>query len=218
MEKPPARFARLLPLLTLRAALLVGVFLGAAALFFFITRVVFVAHSVRFDDWVFGHFDALRAAWPQLTPVVRALTFFASLPWLVAAGLGIPLLLRRWGHPREAWEVLLAVAGSSLLNQLLKGYFQRPRPSTALFFQPGLSFPSGHAMIGLALYGCLAWQLWRHRHHPVWAALLLLFALFIGFTRVYLHVHYATDVLAGFAGAVLWLVLLRGAFLVRSER
>lgn len=197
---------------------MVSVFVASAALFFLITRVVFVDQSVQFDNWVFEQFDAGRAAWPALTPVVRALTFFASLPWLVVAGIGIPVLLYRWGHPREGWEVLLAVAGASLLNQLLKGYFQRPRPSSALFFQPGLSFPSGHAMIGLALYGCLAWQLWRHRHHPVWAVLLVLFAVFVGGTRVYLHVHYATDVLAGFAGAVLWLVLLRWAFSFRSEK
>ena len=199
-------------MLTLEVVVVGGVFVGAAALFFYLTRVVFVAHSVRFDTWVFGQLDAVRAAWPQLTPVVRALTFFASLPWLVAAGLGVPLLLRRWQHRREAWEVFGAVAGAALLNQLLKAHFHRLRPDSALIFQPGLSFPSGHAMIGLALYGCLAWMLWRHRHHPIWAALLLLFALLIGLTRVYLHVHYATDVLAGFAGALLWLVLLRGLF------
>ncbi|WP_147374720.1 phosphatase PAP2 family protein, partial [Hymenobacter rubripertinctus] len=117
-------------------------------------------------------------------------------------------------------EVFWAVAGSSLLNQVLKTYFHRLRPQSALFQQAGLSFPSGHAMIGLALYGCLAWILWRHRHHPAWAALLLLFALLIGLTRVYLHVHYATDVLAGFAGALLWLILLRGMFQlkIKSEK
>ena len=107
--------------------------------------------------------------------------------------------------------MFLAVAGASLLNQLLKTHFQRARPATALLPQLGLSFPSGHAMIGMALYGCLAWLLWRHGRHPAWAALLVLWAVLIGLTRIYLQVHYATDVLAGFAAGLLWLILLRTA-------
>ncbi|OWP63217.1 hypothetical protein CDA63_10190 [Hymenobacter amundsenii] len=212
IKKITARVTAALSLLTLELVIVGSVFLGAAVLFFYLTRVVFVANSVRFDNWAFGQLDAVRTAWPGLTPVVRSLTFFASLPWLVAAGLGIPLLLGWWKHRHEAWEVFWAVAGSSLLNQLLKTYFHRLRPQSALFQQAGLSFPSGHAMIGLALYGCLAWIVWRHRHHPAWAIALLLFAFLIGLTRVYLHVHYATDVLAGFAGALLWLILLRVMF------
>ncbi|RSK36195.1 phosphatase PAP2 family protein [Hymenobacter metallilatus] len=211
MKNLTARLLALGSLLTLEVLVVGSVFLGAALLFFYLTRVVFVEHSVRFDTWAFARMDALRATWPGLTGPVRGLTFFASLPWLVAVGVGIPGLLRWRGFRREAWEVLLAVAGSALLNQVLKTHFHRVRPASALFFQPGLSFPSGHAMIGLALYGCLAWLLWRHRRHPIWAGLLLGFAVLIGLTRVYLHVHYATDVAAGFAGGLLWLILLRTA-------
>ncbi|MDU0371793.1 phosphatase PAP2 family protein [Hymenobacter endophyticus] len=220
MKKLLARLLALFSLLTAEVAVVGGVFIGAALFFFFLVRVVFVEHSVQFDTWAFRQMDALRAAWPGLTGPVRALTFFASLPWLVLAGGGIPLVLKRRGHRREALEVFLAVAGAALLNQVLKTHFHRLRPSSALLFQPGLSFPSGHAMIGLALYGCLAWMLWRHRRHPAWAALLVLFALLIGLTRVYLHVHYATDVAAGFASGLFWLILLRSGlrFWWRKER
>ncbi|NVO85694.1 phosphatase PAP2 family protein [Hymenobacter terrestris] len=218
IRKARARLVASLSLLTVEVVLMGGVFVASALLFFYLTRVVFAASSVQFDTWAFVRLDALRAAWPLLTPVVQALTFFASLPWLVAAGIGLPLLLRYWGHRHEAAEVFGAVAGASLLNQLLKTYFNRLRPDSALIVQGGLSFPSGHAMIGLALYGCLAWILWRHRRHPVWGLLLLLFALLIGITRVYLHVHYATDVVAGFAGALLWLILLRGIFQFKNRR
>lgn len=209
MKNLTARLLALFSLLTLEALVVGGVFVGAALGFFYLTRVVFVAHSVQFDTWAFRQLDAVRTAAPGLTGPVRSLTFFASLPWLAAAGIGIPVLMRWRGHRREALEVFLAVAGAALLNQLLKTHFHRVRPSSALYFQPGLSFPSGHAMIGLALYGCLAWILWRHRRHPAWAVLLLAFAVGIGLTRVYLHVHYATDVAAGFAGGLLWLILLR---------
>jgi undecaprenyl-diphosphatase len=66
-------------------------------------------------------------------------------------------------------------------------------------------------MLGVIFYGCLAWLLWQHGRHPAWAAFLMFWALLIGLTRVYLHVHYPTDVLAGFAAGLLWLILLRTA-------
>lgn len=203
--------ARLLALLSLEVLLVGGVFVAALLVFFYLTRVVFVAHSAQFDDWAFRQVDALRAAWPPLTGAVRFVTFFASFPFLVAAAVLGPLALRWFQRPREALEVFLAVAGAALFNQLLKTYFHRLRPASALLPQLGLSFPSGHAMIGTALYGCAAWLLWRHGRHPAWAALLVLWAGLIGLTRIYLHVHYATDVLAGFAAGVLWLILLRTA-------
>ncbi|SNR72302.1 undecaprenyl-diphosphatase [Hymenobacter mucosus] len=206
-----ARLTTLVSFLTVEILLVSGVFVAAALLFFYLTRVVFVQHSVTFDQWAFQQVDRARAAWPALTEVMRVVTFFASLPFLVLAGVGIPLGLRMREKRREAVEVFWAVAGAALCNQLLKTHFHRLRPSSALLPQAGLSFPSGHAMIGLALYGCLAWLLWRHRRHPVWATLLLLWALLIGLSRVYLHVHYATDVLAGFAVGLVWLILLRTA-------
>ncbi|SHL48384.1 phosphatase PAP2 family protein [Hymenobacter psychrotolerans] len=211
MKKLTARLLALLSLLTLEALVIGSVFLASLLLFFYLTRVVFVAHSLTFDNWAIAQANALRAAWPALTSVVHFVTFFASLPFLAPAGVLLPAALRWRGRKREALELLLAVAGSAILNQLLKMHFQRPRPTTALLAQLGLSFPSGHAMIGMALYGCLAWLLWRHGRHPVWGLLLLLWAVLIGLTRVYLQVHYATDVLAGFAAGLLWLILLRTA-------
>ena len=213
MKKPiTARLLAVFSFLTLEVLLVGGVFVVSLLLFFYLTRVVFVARSAQFDDWGFRQMDQLRTAQPWMTSVARFITFFASFPFLVVAGIVGPILLRWWGRrKREALELFLAVAGASLFNQLLKTHYHRSRPSTALFFQQGLSFPSGHAMIGMALYGCLAWLLWRHGHHPVWAVLLVLWAIVIGLTRIYLHVHYPTDVLAGFAAGVLWLILLRTA-------
>ncbi|HEX8425081.1 phosphatase PAP2 family protein [Hymenobacter sp.] len=206
-----ARLVALFSFLTLEVLVVGGVFVASLLLFFYLTRVVFVAHSAQFDDWGFRLMDTLRAPRPWLTPVAEFITFFASARFLVLAGILGPLWLRWRGHRHEALELFLAVAGSSLFNQLLKTHYHRLRPSSALILQPGLSFPSGHAMIGMALYGCLAWLLWQHRSHPVWATLLVLWALLIGLTRVYLHVHYPTDVVAGFAAGLLWLILLRAA-------
>ncbi|WP_054413704.1 phosphatase PAP2 family protein [Hymenobacter sp. DG25A] len=206
--------ARLLARISLitTEALVVGVLLWAAVVvFFYLTRVVFVNKSATFDWWAFSTMDTLRFAYPGLTSVVLVVTFFASMPFLLTVGILAPAGLLWRGYKREAWELLWAVAGGAILNQLLKIHYERLRPDTALLPQAGLSFPSGHAMIGMTLYGCVAWLLWRHGHHPAWAAALLLWTVLIGLSRVYLHVHYATDVVAGFAAGLVWLILLRFA-------
>lgn len=202
------RLAALAGLLTLEVVLAGVVFLLAFAVFFYLARIVFVQHSAAFDDWAFARLDAVRMAVPGLTTWVRGVTFFASMPFLVAAALLIPACLLWRRQRREALMIFLAIVGSAVLNQLLKLHFHRIRPDTALIAQPGLSFPSGHAMIGSSLYAALAWLAWRHGRRGV-AVALILWAALIGLTRVYLHVHYATDVTAGFAAGVLWMLLLR---------
>ncbi|MCB2377718.1 phosphatase PAP2 family protein [Hymenobacter sp. BT635] len=209
MKNLGTRLASLLAFLTVEVGVLLLVFLSSLAAFFYLTRVVFVQGSLELDQLGFQQLDRLRAAVPGLTPWVVRITFFASAPFLVLAGVAIPAVLSWRKRRREALEVFWAVAGSAILNQLFKTHFHRLRPDTALFPQLGLSFPSGHAMIGMALYGCLGWLLWRHGRHPLWAVALLLWAILIGLTRIYLHVHYTTDVLAGFAAGLGWLLLLR---------
>ncbi|UOQ74627.1 phosphatase PAP2 family protein [Hymenobacter cellulosilyticus] len=209
MTKLITRLLTLLTFLVVEVGVLLLVFLSSLVAFFYLTRVVFVQHSAVLDQWGFAYMDQLRAAVPGLTSWVIGITFFASAPFLVGAGVLLPALLAWRQRRHEALEVFWAVAGSAILNQIFKTHFHRLRPDTALFPQMGLSFPSGHAMIGMALYGCLAWLLWRHRRHPLLAVALLLWAVLIGCTRIYLHVHYTTDVLAGFVAGLAWLVLLR---------
>jgi len=218
MNRLTSRLLALAGLFTVEVVLGAGLFVAAFAGFFYLSRVVFVQHSVALDNWASGVVDGWRHAVPGLTGPVRFVTFFASLPFLLPASAVGPWLLRRAGRPREALDLVLAMAGGVLLNQLLKTYFHRPRPDNALLNTWGLSFPSGHAMLGVTFYGCLAWLLARHLGRPGWAVPLLLWAGLIGLTRVYLHAHYATDVLAGFAGGAAWLVVFRaGLKLFRRE-
>ena len=218
MKRFASRLLAFAGLLTVEVVFATVLFVVAFAVFFYLVRVVFVHHSVAFDAWASDVVDGWQRAYPGLYGPIRFVTFFASLPFLLPASLIGPLLLRRAGRRREATELVLVMAGAVLLNQLLKLYFNRPRPVNALLHTFGLSFPSGHAMLGLTFYGCLAWLMARHFGRPGWAALLLVWAGLIGLTRVCLHAHYATDVLAGFAGATAWLVLFRaGLRLFRKE-
>jgi len=206
---PAARRAGLAGLLTAEAIVAGALFLLAFGLFFYLTRVVFSEHSQVFDLWGFAQMDKLRAAAPWLTWWVFRLTFFGSVLFFVPASLVVPFVLHRRGYGRYAIELLLAMGGGVALNELLKAYFHRDRPTTALIYQYGLSFPSGHAMMSMAYYGCLAWLAVQHGRRWGWAVALIGWALLIGCSRMYLHVHYPTDVVAGFAGGLAWLVLLR---------
>lgn len=131
---------------------------------------------------------------------------------LLVAGL---LLARRW---REATFVGATVVGSALLNMGTKQLFGRARPSLWESISPEdtFSFPSGHAMGSMTLMVVLVLLAWGTRGR--WLALVLcaLFALAVGASRVYLGVHYPSDILGGWAAAIAWTVgvyaaIFRGA-------
>lgn len=207
---PTTRAAGFAGLLTAEVIFGATLFLLAFALFFYLTRVVFREHSQVFDDWGFAQMDRLRAAHPGLRWWVQnVITWFGSVWFFVPASLLTPLVLYRRGLSRYAIELLASMGGGLALNELLKAYFHRARPLTALIIQPNYSFPSGHSMMSMAFYGCLAWLAVQHGRHWGWAIMLVCFAIIIGLTRIFLHVHYPTDVVAGFAGGAAWLVMLR---------
>lgn len=206
---PTTRAPGFAGLLTAEVVVGAALFVLAFGVFFYLTRVVFLYHSQVFDDWGFAQMDYLRATRPWTRSLVDFLTFFGSSWFFVPVSLLTPYLLHRAGLRRYAIELLVSMGGGFALNQLLKAVFHRPRPSTALLHQYGLSFPSGHAMMSMAFYGCLAWLAVQHGRRWGVAGALVVFCLLIGLTRVYLHVHYPTDVVAGFAAGTAWLVLLR---------
>ena len=113
------------------------------------------------------------------------------------------LALRRW---REATFCLLAFVGSALLNIGAKHYFGRARPAYWLSLAPetSYSFPSGHAMASMTLAMVLALLAWRTRWRWPVACLAFAFALLVGASRVYLGVHFPSDILAGWTAAVAW--------------
>jgi undecaprenyl-diphosphatase len=106
---------------------------------------------------------------------------------------------------------IITISLSSLvLMFLLKYLFQRKRPlSPLLKAAKGLSFPSGHAIMAVTFYGLLLYILW-HTINTSWlkyllAVLLIVLTILIAYSRVYLRVHYASDVMAGLIIGVLWL-------------
>jgi membrane-associated phospholipid phosphatase len=124
------------------------------------------------------------------------------------------------GRRRRAALVLVTgVGGAAVINSLLKLIFQRARPDLwePLIHEASFSFPSGHAMVSSALACSVVYILWRTRWRWWAIGLGLIYALVIGLTRLYLGVHYPTDVLAGWLVGFTWVAILRAA-LWRSRR
>jgi membrane-associated phospholipid phosphatase len=191
----------------------VGTIVLSAVLFGWLAHTVAGGPAGRFDLAVRG----LVHAWasPPFTLAMRGITLLGSTIFLVILGGG---LAWRWiARGRGDAAVLLAAAalGGELLDQSLKLLYARPRPEP--FFgleQPETySFPSGHSMTSACFFAAVAMiaaeqARSRGRRCAIWAGAAAVIGL-IGFSRIYLGVHYPTDVLGGYLGAVAWLALIR---------
>ena len=143
-----------------------------------------------------------------LTLAAQAISLMGSQVVLVATVLLLALFAwqRRW---TAALMLVLVIGGAQLLNDLFKEVFQRARPTPVSGFLDAqqFSFPSGHAMVSAAFYFYVAYLTWELVHGWWRAALvigLVVLVLLIGVSRVYLEVHYLSDVLAGYLAGFVW--------------
>lgn len=153
-----------------------------------------------------------------LTYVMRGVTQLGSPACVITVGLLFVWRLIVLGRRRAAVIFIAAAVGAEALDQILKVVLRRERPE--VFFgltQPGsYSFPSGHSVMSACFYGVMAAILTtrmksRALRLVIWTAAILL-ALAVGFSRVYLGVHYPTDVLAGYAAAAIWVGTVRAGY------
>ena len=164
---------------------------------------------VEFDRVIISYVQGLETA--VLTQLMELFTFIGSAPFVLFLSLIIIVLFYKILHHRQELILFIfVIAGSVLLNYLLKLFFQRARPDLNRLIEiSGYSFPSGHAMNAFTFYGMLAFLLWRHLPIKFWRGILIvcsssmIFA--IGISRVYLGVHYPSDILAGYVASAFWL-------------
>lgn len=129
----------------------------------------------------------------------------------------VGLFLRR--RMRDGMFAAIALAGSGLLNAAAKHTFQRDRPLLWESIAPEAthSFPSGHAMASATL-ACVVVLCWRGRHWRWVAVLAAAFVLGVGISRIYLGVHYPSDIVAGWAAAIGWTLVVHAAVQGRRPR
>ena len=195
---------------------------AALALFGWLADKVVHGATLRFDLQVRAAVHGIAS--PELTTAMLVITSLGSGIFLLAAtGLAFVTFLTVNWHRAAVW-LLIAMVGAAVLNSAMKHSFHRPRPSP--FFNYPLpaseSFPSGHALASFCFYGAVAALCSsRLRARPlqisVWVAAMALIAI-IGFSRIYLGVHYFSDVLGGYLAAGVWVGALAAADSYYSER
>ncbi|MDO4536622.1 MAG: phosphatase PAP2 family protein [Coriobacteriales bacterium] len=160
------------------------------------------------DESAFNLF-VLTLRRPWLTSIMEG---FSNLSSPVVIG-GMLIMVAAFAPGRRPGACaalnLVCVVG---INQMLKYIVQRPRPEGfRLISEVGYSFPSGHSMVSMAFYGLCAWMVWNYERDRMVRWLCCVAYAFmvvgVGMSRVYLGVHYASDVIAGFCISIIWTVI-----------
>ena len=164
--------------------------------FLLVLALVVTGHTAGFDDPIRQAFYDLRTE--RLTRVLIPVTNLANKYFLIL----LCLLLLILPKTRLSFGVPLSAGAlaSVLVNSCIKHLVCRPRPEVQhLVAEHGFSFPSGHSISSVVFYGLAIWLVWHYRskNAVLLTVLLLIPLIMVGLTRIYLGVHYPTDVLGG---------------------
>lgn len=182
----------------------------------FICLILFVAlaedvfnHEIMNGDIIGYKLVSTYLIHDSLTPIVKIITWFGSATCLIALTFILFILIR---NKRQGTLIGLNLIIIIILNQALKFILQRPRPTEfRIINETGYSFPSGHSMISMAFYGYLIYLIYKHINNKYlkWSliSILSVLILMIGVSRIYLGVHYTSDVCAGFIISIGYLIL-----------
>jgi undecaprenyl-diphosphatase len=168
-----------------------------------------------YRDYPLGFDTAVRTAIRQMRSPMWASLFLTVTKLgstlylaIIGAAAGIVFIFMRWFRP--LFLLILVMSGQAALHHGFKWLIARPRPSALINYPAAESFsyPSGHAVASLCLYLTIAWVVARQLESPAVKACIWIFAVvlvfLIGLSRVYIGIHYPTDVLAGFLAAGIW--------------
>ena len=191
-----------------RENLMIIVLSVALLLFVYLLQNV-MSGDIRRIDGIAYQFFVVRLRRDWLTPIMQSFTSL-SAPVVLAVML---IIVAAFAPGRMPGRFAAAnLVGIVALNFALKEIVQRPRPEGfRLIAETGYSFPSGHSMVAVAFYGFLIWLIIRYEEDRlqrwIWSLALFFVVIMIGVSRVYLGVHYFSDVVAGYCVAAVWLVV-----------
>ena len=199
--------------LSLSLVLLIFVFGVCLLCIYDMADMVFEDKNLSFDDHVFTlilpYINAVN------TSIMEAITFLGSVQFLLPANILVILfVLFIKKQQYDALKIFaITITGTAVLF-LLKFFLQRQRPLLPLVAKAhGYSFPSGHSFSSVVFYGMLAYIGYKNIKNDFlkWSSIVFLFILagLVGFSRIYLKLHYASDVIAGFSLGVIWLLLAK---------
>lgn len=170
---------------------------------FLVTVILITNDNKYFDNYIINLFKYKSDI---LTNIMKIITFLGSALSIILLTV---LLIIVVNGKRNKILILINVIVTTLLNQLLKNVFQRGRPIDSIIEESGYSFPSGHSMVSMAFYGFLIYLVYKSniKYKGLIIGLLSVLIVLIGISRIYLGVHYPTDVIGGFTLSLSYLLL-----------
>ena len=144
-----------------------------------------------------------------VTPIAKFITNFGGAIFLSIATVMLFLLIK---NKKIGLSIISNIVIITILNQLLKRILQRPRPTEfRIVEETGYSFPSGHSMVSMAFYGYLIYLIYRYikNKYVKWTLITILSILIclIGISRIYLGVHYASDIIGGYLTSIIYMLI-----------
>lgn len=209
LEAPPK------PMLRVLAAGFVATFL-CMVLFGIIAMDMMDGTIQPFDDYIRATVHAQSS--PAATPFMRLFTFLGSTPFISLMTVAVSYMFWKTGRTHRSVLMMITVAGAALMMLGLKYSFHRPRPEP--FFDTALppfdSFPSGHSLVSFCFYAALAAltaanEDSKKKRILIWTCCIALVTM-IGLSRIYLGVHWPTDVISAYLAATVWVATVAFAY------
>lgn len=172
-------------------------------IFLIILIIILKNENTFIDKYIINIFKSKNET---ITNIMKIITFFGSAYIIIPLTIILLLTLKNKKNKILIVNNLIIV---TLINQILKYTFQRTRPINQIVIEKGYSFPSGHSMVSMAFYGLLIYLLMKsnNKYKTPLIILLSILIILIGISRIYLNVHYPTDVIAGICISISYLMI-----------
>lgn len=145
------------------------------------------------------------------TELMIYISVLGSLPFLIFVSLAVIFILLKQKKKNKAFLLICSLFGGAMLTFLIKNIIQRPRPVDSLITITGYSFPSGHALQSIIFYSLVILifqdQIKNNILKHLFVFSNIVFILLIGLSRIYLKVHWISDVIAGYILGIVWLII-----------
>ena len=173
-------------------------------------RSSFVAVDANVNSW------AVSIQSNSITQIAKIIHYAFGTTPLVAITLSIAVYLFYRRHRNDAFLLVVATLGVLIIVPVVKWSIHSPRPLNSIIQVSGFSFPSGHVMNTVVLLGALTYLIWQHfksRNVKILSGILfVLISFLVGFSRIYLNVHWLSDVLGAYSLGIFWLTFCVLAF------
>jgi len=181
---------------------------GLVVLFFVILISILMGRTLFIDTTIMNMMANIRGE--GLTKIVKIITLFGESKLILVLVVALAGIFYFTKHKADAYMMCLNLFNIVILNKGIKYLVRRERPLNMLIEEDGFSFPSGHSMLSIGVYGFLMFLIYKSnlekKYKTILMTLLTIIIVVVGLTRMYLGVHYPSDVIGGY--------LITGAYLI----